>query len=294
MNTKNKVKSNKNENTMQALSKGHLIIRQIYKTIIHYFPDLFDRINKFADCRERKQYEIAELVVGAIAMFLFKEGSRNAMNNDRKETKFSKNYYRLFKLKLSHMDTVDDMFRILKEEELELLKATLVAGLIEQRVFRKFRFLGKSYIIAIDGTGIVSFNNKHCEACLQKKSKNGKTIYFHNVLEAKLVTSNGLSISLATEWISNQGKNVYDKQDCELNAFKRLAVKIKKYFPRLPVLIAADGLYPNQTFFEICKNNSWDFVVTFKDKSLKSIQDEIAWLKKNLTGKQAFFKQKSM
>lgn len=290
MNIKVNDKSKKFADTMQGRSKGQLIVYQVYKTILQYFPDLFNRISELPDYRERKQYEIAELVIGAIAMFLFKEGSRNAMNNDRKETKFSKNYCRLFKLKLPHMDTVEDLFRILEEEELEALKAALVAGLIEQRVLRKFRFLGKSYIIAIDGTGIASFDYEHCEACLKKASKNGKIIYFHNVLEAKLVTSNGLSISLATEWISNEGKNEYDKQDCELNAFKRLAVKIKKYFPRLPVLITADGLYPNQSFFEICKNNGWDFVVTFKDKSLKSIQEEIAWLKNKPDGETTVFR----
>lgn len=287
MNTKvnDNDKSKKFVNTIQNSSKGKQIIYQVYKTILHYFPDLFDRISELPDFRERKQYEIAELIIGAIAMFLFKEGSRNAMNSDRKETKFSKNYYRLFKFNLPHMDTVDDLFRILKEDELEALKSALVAGLIEQKVFRKFRFLGKSYIIAIDGTGIASFDHKHCEACLTKTSKNGKITYFHTVMEAKLITSNGLSISLATEWISNESKGEYDKQDCELNAFKRLAVKIKKYFPRLPVLLTADGLYPNQSFFEICKNYGWDFIVTLQDKSLKSIQEDIAWLKNKPDGK---------
>ena len=47
----------------------------------------------------------------------------------------------------------------------------------------------------------------------------------------------------------------YDKQDCELNAFKRLSVNLKKSFPRLPICIVGDGLYPNKTVFGICKQN---------------------------------------
>jgi hypothetical protein len=264
----------------QVRSKGQQIVCQINKTILHYFPDLIERMQKLPDYRERKQYEISELVTGGIAMFLFKEGSRNGMNNDRKEYKFIKNYQRLFKLELPHMDAVDNLMAILKEEELEQLKATLVATLIEQRVFRKFKFLGKKYNITVDGTGIASYDKRHCEACLTKTSKKGKITYFHNVMEAKLVTSNGFSISLATEWISNEGKSEYDKQDCELNAFKRLAIKIKHYFPRLPILITADGLYPNQSFFKICLQNEWDFIVTLQDKSLKALQEEINWLKR--------------
>ncbi len=288
MNTKVNCKVKKNLITCrnhENNSKGRLIIHQMYKTIHQFFPDFFERISQFPDYRERKQYEIVELVTAGIAMFLFKEGSRNAMNNDRKENKFSKNYTSLFKLKLPHMDTVNDLFSVLKEEELEKLKASLVAGLIEQKVIRKFKFLGKSYIIAIDGTGLSSYDHKHCDACLTKTSKNGKISYFHTVLEAKLVTSNGLSISLATEWISNEGKSEYDKQDCELNAFKRMAAKIKLFFPRLPILITADGLYPNHSFFEICINYGWGFIVTLQDKSLKAFQEEISWLKKTISKK---------
>jgi hypothetical protein len=37
----------------------------------------------------------------------------------------------------------------------------------------------------------MSFSEKHCDHCLSKTSKNGKTTWFHNVLEAKLVCSNG-------------------------------------------------------------------------------------------------------
>jgi hypothetical protein len=55
-----------------------------------------------------------------------------------------------------------------------------------------------------------------------------------------------------------------------MKAFPRLAEKINKMFPRLPICITADGLYPNQTFFSICKLNQWSFIVTFKDGNLVS------------------------
>ena len=61
-------------------------------------------------------------------MFLFKEGSRHAFNNERQEKKFKKNYQRIFKVRLPHLDRVDEVLRVLKEEELEQLKAELVQG----------------------------------------------------------------------------------------------------------------------------------------------------------------------
>jgi len=145
-------------------------------------------------------------------------------------------------------------------------------------MFYKFRFMGKKYFVAIDGTGVASYETDYCGECTSKTSKNGKTTYFHNVLEAKLATHNGMSVSIATEWVRNENGKEYDKQDCELNAFKRLAVKLKKVYPRLPLVILADGLYANQSFFRICKDNGWGFIVTFKDGSLPSVHEEMGLL----------------
>ncbi len=114
-------------------------------------------------------------------MFLFNEGSRNAMNNDRKEGKFRRNYRRLFKMRLPHMDTVDEVMRRLNPEELEALKRSLVQTLLARRTLHTFRCLGQWFVVAVDGTGVVSFSERHCEHCVTKTSKHRKVTYFHNV-----------------------------------------------------------------------------------------------------------------
>ena len=242
--------------------------------ISHFFPKLFDKIREIKDCRKRGNYELAELITACIAMFLFKEGSRNAFNNDRQENKFKKNYSRIFKMRLPHMDTVDNIMRRLDETELEHLKTTMVRTLLIKKTLHKFCFQNKYFLIAVDGTGVASYSKKHCDHCLTKTSKNGKTTWFHNVLEAKLVCSNGFSLSLGTEWIENSEVD-YKKQDCEQKAFRRLAQKLKKLFPQLPICIAADGLYPNRPFFEICKDNNWSFIATFEDGNLPTVWNKV-------------------
>jgi hypothetical protein len=231
-----------------------------------------------SDNRERKQYETEELCMAGLALFLLKEGSRNAMNNDRKEIQFLQNYKKMFGLNLPHLDSVDDYFRFLPELELEEVKMKMISTLIRKKVLESAKFRGH-YVVAIDGTGVASFDKKHCDCCLTKTSKNGVTTWFHNVLEAKLITPSGLSLSIATEWINNEGKQEYEKQDCEREAFKRIAVKLIENFPRLSIVILADGLYPWQGFFDICQQNNWKYIVTLKDGSLKTLQEEIYWLK---------------
>ncbi|MCF6333289.1 MAG: hypothetical protein L3J11_08390 [Draconibacterium sp.] len=257
-------------------SKGKQVAYQTGKIIHSSFPGLADKIMQPGDLRKRKDYLLAELVMGGVMLFVFKEGSRNAFDNDRKESVFRKDYQRAFKLRLPSTDAMEDLFRLLEGPQLERLKSVLIKELIEKKVFHKFRFMGKRYFVAIDGTGVSTYKSNYCGGCTSKTSKNGVSTYFHNVLEAKLVTSNDMSVSIATEWVQNENGKEYDKQYCELKAFKRLAVKLKKMYPRLPLVILADGLYANQTFFKICKDNGWGFIVTFKDGNLPSVNEEIA------------------
>jgi len=112
---------------------------------------------------------------------------------------------------------------------------------------------------------------KH-KACLVKHC--GNTSWFHNVLEARLVTSNGFSLSVGTEWIENN-ETGYEKQDCELNAFHRLSEKIKKQFPQLSICIVVDGLYANNALFEHCKQLKWPYIVAFKKGNLSSVWKKV-------------------
>jgi len=250
------------------------LVYQLRKIMHHFFPDLFIWLREIEDFRRKSEYELAELITACIAMYLFKNDSRNAFNNLRKEAKFKINYERLFNLKLPHPDTVENILRRLPNDVLEQLKDKMIAALLDKKSLHKYRYQGQWFTVAIDGTGVVSFDEKHCEQCLHSTSKKGKTSYFHTVLEAKLVTSNGFAISLATEWIENP-LTEYDKQDCERKAFTRLSDKIKEKYPRLPICLLADGLYPYQGFFETCDINNWVFIATFKDGLLPSVWKKI-------------------
>jgi len=264
---------------MTASENGKIITYRIKKVISTKFPQLFDQIEALPDNRKRKEYSIVEIIMSGVFLFILKEGSRNKYNNDRMDAVFSKNYYKHFRLRMPHPDVIDEVLRVLPSDFLELLKAELVARLISQKCFRSFRLFGTHYFVAVDATGMHTFSKRHCEHCLTKTSKNGVVTYFHYVLEAKLVTSAGHAISLASEFIENQSDINFDKQDCEQKAFVRLAKKIKKYFPRLPICILADGLYPNNTVFEICKEYNWQFIITLKDGNLKTFNEEVNLLK---------------
>ena len=51
-------------------------------------------------------------------------------------------------------------------------------------------------------------------------------------------------------------------------------------FPRLAICICADGLYPNNTFFTICRAYEWNYIVTLEDGNLKTFCQTIPPLNK--------------
>ncbi len=206
-------------------------------------------------------------------MYMIRCGTRNDMNENRSERRYRSNYRKLFGLRLPHMDTVDDLLEQLDEEVLDKLKRDLIRLLLRKRVFHKYRMSSGHFTIAIDGTGVYKFDKEPYPGCPYHHKKKGKT-YYQNVLEAKLVTENGFSISLATEWIVNTDGS--DKQDCEYNAAMRLIEKIKQLYPRLRMCFLLDGLYAKAPIMKKIKSNDWDFVIVWKDKTMYTQQDEVS------------------
>jgi hypothetical protein len=172
------------------------------------------------------------------------------------------------------MDTVNLFFTECPPENIQKVKRRMIQYLLNHKVMHKFRFQGR-FLVAVDGTGVHCYDYEPFPNCPYKESKKGKKTYMVHVLEAKLVCSNGFSFSLETEWIQNEA--VFDKQDCEQKAFIRLSGKLNKDYPRLPMLILADGLYPNGKVFDICQQNQWPFLFTFKDGNLKTVWKDIEY-----------------
>lgn len=141
---------------------------------------------------------------------------------------------------LPHYDTINDIFDDLNIDELRKIQKYIVHSLIHSKMFDKFRYNDKFQVL-VDGTGLVTFSYKHYKHCLVKSHKDGTSTYKHNVLEAKIVCDKFV-ISLDSKFIENPDESVINikKQDCEMNTFKRMAIRLKKNFPKLKFIITAD------------------------------------------------------
>jgi hypothetical protein len=157
------------------------------------------------------------------------------------------------------------------------LRTKMVRRLCRMRVLDPARLLG-SLVLLIDGTGLLCWHRRHCAHCLTQRHQK-ITLYLHNVLEAKILGPAGVVVSAGSEFIDNadqdEGKSAADvKQDCELKAFSRLAPQLKKDFPQTRFVVAGDNLFACGRVLQVCKENHWSYVLTFKPGGLPAVWAE--------------------
>ena len=249
---------------------------QIKLTISHFFPGnlLNQWIAEIHDPRvdDMCTYKCGHLIWLGILMFLFRLKSRCQLNQERLTEAFLKNLVNLsntYEEQVASPDSMNYLLEQLDPLEIETVKVKMVKQLIKDKRLDAFRLNGE-FRIAIDGTGVFSSSNQHCECCLKTTHSSGAVTWSHKMLEAKLVAENGFAMSVCSEAIENEN-GIYDKQDCELKAFYRMEQRLKTYFPRTPICLLLDGIYACREVFKICERNNWSYITVLKSGRIPTL-----------------------
>jgi len=183
---------------------------------------------------------------------------------------------------IPHSDTLNYYLERLSPACLSELRRKMITSLVRGKQFYKSRLLGEYWRVILDGTGLFYFKEKHCENCLREthKDETGKVSYryYHKVVEAKLYLSENVILSIGTEFIENERETV-EKQDCEINAAKRLLSRLKKEYPRMKFCIQGDALYATEPMMELCRKKGWEYLFTQKESRQKLLGESYEWIR---------------
>ena len=262
--------------------------KEIMKTMHHFFPELLEHLKKVRDPRDIRyvSHKMGLILLERIVSGMSGITSMRRMTEQLNTEECIQNMKKLLKeeeiVEIAHYDTINNTLKGVEVSDLEKILKYMVNTLIRKKTFEEYRLNKKYWLVAIDGTRLYKFSKKHCEHCLTQIHKKGTpeeyTLYFHYVLEAKLIIGD-MALSLCNEFIENP-EGEFDKQDCELKAFYRFAQKIKHTYPKLPICLLLDSLYANQEVFRICQENGWEYIIRFKDGSIPSVASEFDALSK--------------
>lgn len=271
MNRKEKREKNKQLN----------ILNDLITVIKQYFPELINKFDGLTDLRNQSyvKYTMKVIFIVRLLGLMSEMKSMHGMTRELNTKESIKNIAQICNLELEeipHCDTINDVFEKIKMEEIEEIRKYMINKLIRGKIIQKYKIRDRYYHIVIDGTGLATSRKKYNENCLvkNKTDKNGNEYqeYSTYVLEAKLIVGE-MVFSIGSEFIENTEENE-SKQDCEIRAFKRLAEKIKREYPKLKILISGDALYANKSIIDICKQNDWKYIIRFKKGSIPSLYEE--------------------
>jgi hypothetical protein len=205
--------------------------------------------------------------------FLLRGGSRNAFDGDRNTGQLPANVVQLCKQswdeeRLGTRQTVTCSENAVHHAARVAVKSVaqvpvkMARRLIQMRLLDSGRLFGRWWLIAVDGT-------------LQDRghdTKEGEARHRY-VLAASLIGPYGITIPLMSEFMDLHDP-VRDKEDCELNAFGRLAKRLRAEFPHLPLCLLMDGLYPVKPVFDLCEAYGWKFIATLREGRQPTAYDE--------------------
>ena len=250
-------------------------------------PVLLEELAQIPDPRNPLliAHKLTCLMIYGILMFVLQMGSRRKTNEKLTAPAMKEQLLALFPdlESIPHHDTLCRLLTDIDVDRIEAAQVALIRTLIREKKFAD-HLIEDCYPIAIDGTQKHVRKQPLDAQWLEREVGAGdkKSMQFYVcVLEANLVLSNGVTIPLMSEFMDyTKGDTERDKQDCEQRAFHRLAERLKGAFPRLPIMLLLDGLFPVGPAMERCLKYNWHFMIVLKDGNLPQVWQEYNGLKR--------------
>ena len=179
------------------------------QTVRHFFPELNDWFQAIPDAQNQDliTYQTRFMVWWGILLYVLQLSSRRQLDFalDKYGPDLLDNLNRLAgtsqQTRPVH-DTLDYFIKPSQENAFHDLRQQMAYRLLRMKALDAARMLGH-YVLILDATGLFTFRGRHCDTCLERKNKNGTTLFMHQVLEAKLLGPGGVVISIGHEFIEN-------------------------------------------------------------------------------------------
>ena len=239
---------------------------------------LLEKFSKLKDPRRPRstRHKHTVLLVFGMLLFVFQYASRREANRELSRPGIFDVLRSVFPDidSIPHMDTVERLLERIPADEIESILGNTVRKLLRSKKLQAL-LVENHYVVAVDGTQKYITSVDFAPQALRRQSKDGTVKHIVYVLEAAIVSPQGIVIPLMAEFCENQNDGSPEtKQDCELKAFYRLATRLKKLLRKQRIIIVADGLYPCGPVMRTCRVNRWDFMIILPSNCLKSVWED--------------------
>jgi len=218
---------------------------------------------------EKVKYNLHDFFMTGLAMMYFQDPSLLTFQKKLQTAYNFNNLKTIFKIESIPKETqLRDILDQAPTDELEAIFSDFMYQLQKGKQLESYKFLNDMYLVPLDGSQYFSSKKICCPSCLTKEKPEGDIRYSHQILQAVMVHPDMKQVlPLAPEPIQN--KDGTEKQDCEINASKRLISKIRTAHPKLKIIITGDALYSKQPFIDELKKAGMSYILVAKPKDHK-------------------------
>jgi hypothetical protein len=129
---------------------------------------------------------------------------------------------------------------------------------------------GDYYTLALDGSDYFHSTKIACPGCLTATDGNGVVHYRHTVVAATVVRAGSHRVlPIDVEEVRNSDGS--EKQDCEINAGKRLIKRFRQEHRQMKLIVSADDLYAHEPFVQQLNEDRLPFVLVAKPESHREL-----------------------
>ena len=225
------------------------------------------------------QYRIADAGLGAFSVFYMQSPSFLAHQRDMQRKKGQNNAEGLFGVERIPSDgQIRNLLDPVEPAQLYESFWDTYRCLDEGGHLDKYRGVGGTRLISLDGSQYFSSQEIHCPNC-RVSVRDEKTYYSHLVMMAVVCAPEQEHvICLDPEFITPQ--DGHEKQDCEQQAIKRWVERNAERFEPWRVTVLADDLHCHQPTCKLLLKHKMHFILSCKPESHKALYEELALLER--------------
>jgi hypothetical protein len=254
--------------------KKHLSFSSLRKLLSECF-------NKIPEFRQdaKVNYSIHDAMMSGFACMYFQDPSLLQFQERMQQARHKSNLLTLFGVKEIPKDNqLRNIVDEVASSGFEYFFEEYVRKLQRGKQLEEYQILPGLYLHTLDATGFFSSENICCPHCLtkthNKDEEDEKVRFMHQALQMAIMHPDKRQvIPLMPEEIKNTDGQ--SKQDCEVNAAKRLIKKLYAAHPRLGIVLLGDDIYSRQPMIEEVKNHNMHYLFVAKPSSHKYLQEWI-------------------
>jgi len=252
----------------------------IFDFLIDNFTSNINNIEDTRRQREDIKYSFNDIILSAFSIFYFQSKSWLSFQRKMDTNKGSSNAKTIFGITDIPSDNhIRNVLDKIKPEVFKNVYDSVISYLNKIGLLKKrFNFMDKYLLVALDGTHYHSSKNISCECCQTKtNSETGEVHYYHSAITPTIVHPDIKKVlPLMQEFISNNDGG--DKQDCEVNASKRWLDSFVSP-SKDKVIILGDDLYSREPMIKKVLNKNHSYIFVAKPTSHKYLYEEIEMIK---------------